>query len=107
MQEATELTGVGYQTLRKAAGTQVDPGPLRVAKWTKRGNATSPLLVQREDLLQWAADRPTRGLIPMDEQYRRLLQLARSVLGESQAKKLASALSLDEYRRLHYGPRTK
>lgn len=56
LQEASEEFRIGYQTLRAAAASK----RLKVARWTKRGDKDTPLLVDRAEVQKYAANRQTR-----------------------------------------------
>lgn len=98
LREASEVSGVGYQTLLAAAKNE----RLKVAKWTERGGKKTPLLVLRDDVMAFKASRPGRGFIAFDKQYARLMDLLGSALTEAQFSKVKEVLTEDEYRRIHY-----
>lgn len=99
LREAAEVSGVGYQTLLAATKT----GSLKVAKWTMRGEKKAPLLVDRDDVMEFKANRPGRGFIPFANQYERLMERLSEALTENQINKVREVFSEDDYRKMHYG----
>lgn len=102
LSEAGTASGIGMQTLRKAVGTPEEPGLLKVAKWTKRGEKDTPLLIYRDDLLEWTAKRPGKGFASMESHYSAVMEKIASVLTENQMNHVRMVMPFDDYKRLHY-----